>query len=65
MINCPCCSNQMLRHIRHQGIYWFCPHCYQEMPNFETLVKEPLFFNKRELSRFPFKQDKKILVASA
>ncbi|OKH38072.1 hypothetical protein NIES2119_10955 [[Phormidium ambiguum] IAM M-71] len=30
---CPCCSNTLLRHIRSTGIYWFCSHCYQEMPN--------------------------------
>ncbi len=32
MTNCPCCSNQMLRHIRHQRVYWFCRTCWQEMP---------------------------------
>ena len=29
---CPCCPHDLLRHVRARGIYWFCPHCYQEMP---------------------------------
>jgi len=32
MIHCPCCSNQMLRHVRQHQIYWFCRHCWQTMP---------------------------------
>ncbi|MBG1243631.1 hypothetical protein F8R90_21355 [Nostoc sp. NZL] len=36
MTNCPCCSNQMLRHIRLQQTYWFCRHCWQEMPNLNS-----------------------------
>lgn len=35
MINCPCCSDQLLRHIRAQDVYWFCPSCRQEMPVLE------------------------------
>ncbi len=31
---CPCCSEVLLRHIRPDGVYWFCQHCRQEMPNF-------------------------------
>lgn len=30
---CPCCSSTLLRHIRPTGIYWYCSHCHQEMPN--------------------------------
>ncbi|KAF3884041.1 MULTISPECIES: hypothetical protein [Nostocales] len=29
---CPCCSHQLLRHIRNHEIYWFCRSCWQEMP---------------------------------
>lgn len=29
---CPCCDNSLLRHIRHGKIYWFCAHCWQEVP---------------------------------
>ena len=32
MTSCPCCTNQMLRHVRHSQVYWFCRHCWQEMP---------------------------------
>lgn len=32
MNNCLCCSSQLLRHIRHNEIYWFCQRCRQEMP---------------------------------
>lgn len=36
---CPCCSEPLLRHARRGGVYWFCPHCHQEMPNlFSTLT---------------------------
>jgi DNA-directed RNA polymerase subunit M/transcription elongation factor TFIIS len=37
MATCPCCSNLLLRHIRQQGIYWFCRSCHAEMPNLEAL----------------------------
>jgi hypothetical protein len=39
MNSCPCCSNQLLRHIRHQEIYWFCTSCWQRMPNLESSLK--------------------------
>ncbi|MBD2736341.1 hypothetical protein H6H03_21035 [Nostoc paludosum FACHB-159] len=32
MNNCPCCSHQLLRHIRRQEIYYFCRTCWLEMP---------------------------------
>ncbi len=35
MISCPCCSSQMLRHIRDRQIEWFCRHCWSAMPNCE------------------------------
>lgn len=38
MNTCPCCSEQMLRHARHNSIYWFCPHCWQEMPDLAAAV---------------------------
>lgn len=34
MNDCPCCSSSMLRHIEHNRVYWYCPSCHQEMPNF-------------------------------
>ncbi len=36
---CPCCPHDLLRHVRATGIYWFCPHCYQEMPIVEEEFK--------------------------
>ena len=33
MTNCPCCSDNMLRHIRGNQVYFFCPSCWQEMPH--------------------------------
>ncbi|HBB31383.1 MAG TPA: hypothetical protein DDZ80_29415 [Cyanobacteria bacterium UBA8803] len=32
MNDCPCCSAQLLRHARHNSIYWLCTRCRQEMP---------------------------------
>jgi ribosomal protein L37AE/L43A len=37
---CPCCSEVMLRHIRQNSVYWFCPHCWQEMPNLSHKILE-------------------------
>jgi hypothetical protein len=38
---CPCCSEQLLRHARTGGsIYWFCSHCWQEMPNLNSTLAE-------------------------
>lgn len=38
MNTCPCCSNPLLRYARSNGVYWFCPHCWQEMPDIESLI---------------------------
>lgn len=38
MNTCPCCSTQLLRHARHSGVYWFCPYCWQEMPDLEAMI---------------------------
>ncbi len=38
MNNCPSCSGQLLRHSRRSGIYWFCSHCHQEMPNLSAII---------------------------
>ena len=42
MDTCPCCSASLLRHIRHSSIYWYCPHCRQEMPNLESILGSSL-----------------------
>lgn len=38
MNTCPCCSAPLLRHARRGEIYWFCPHCRQEMPNLSSAI---------------------------
>ena len=38
MSTCPCCSDQLIRHVRQNQIYWFCPSCWQEMPDLEEIV---------------------------
>lgn len=30
--SCPCCGGSLLRHVRHQEVYWFCRTCWQEIP---------------------------------
>ncbi len=32
MLNCPCCSNLMVRHFQDRQVRWFCRHCWSEMP---------------------------------
>ncbi|HHP7243315.1 MAG TPA: hypothetical protein ACFE0H_01370 [Elainellaceae cyanobacterium] len=34
-MDCPFCSGTLLRHISRNSVYWFCPKCWQEMPNLE------------------------------
>ncbi|MEH1946052.1 MAG: hypothetical protein V7K77_03525 [Nostoc sp.] len=62
MTNCPCCSNQMLRHIRLQETYWFCRHCWQEMPNL-SLDKSSLNLTRKNtlLAREPISVNHKLL----
>lgn len=35
---CPLCASNLLRHIRHKGIYWFCTSCHQEVPSLVSLA---------------------------
>lgn len=48
---CPCCSEKLLRHVRQGKVYWFCTHCWQEMPDLATVVhhsdKETVLVEKR------------------
>ena len=46
MNECLCCSHPLLRCIRQQGVYWFCSHCRQEMPNIACVMAT----QKRKLS---------------
>lgn len=36
---CPCCSTRMLHHFGNHREYWFCRHCWAEMPDLEGKVK--------------------------
>ncbi len=38
MPKCPCCAEKLLRHVRHGAIYWFCSHCWQEMPDLASAI---------------------------
>lgn len=37
---CPCCSDRMVRYIGNHKDYWFCRHCWQEMPNLEMIERQ-------------------------
>lgn len=50
MNSCPCCSHQLLRHIRHQEIYWFCTSCRQEMPNLDSSLKNDNYWRRLNLN---------------
>ena len=48
MNECICCRDRLIRHIAHRRMYWFCPSCYQEMPNLnEIKTYSPKNFSKR------------------
>jgi diguanylate cyclase (GGDEF)-like protein len=40
--SCPCCSQPLLRHVSFKRIFWFCNHCYQEMPDLSNFRKTAL-----------------------
>lgn len=43
MVVCLCCHSTLLRYVRHSEVYWFCPNCWQEMPNVEiSAIGNPL-----------------------
>ncbi|MEM8719073.1 MAG: hypothetical protein AAGE84_07155 [Cyanobacteria bacterium P01_G01_bin.39] len=49
---CPCCSSPLLHHVSNHGEYWFCRHCWQEMPDVELKPdKKAHIPHKRSLSR--------------
>lgn len=55
---CPCCSHQMLRHIRSDQTYWFCRRCWSEMPDLKivssrnTITKKNLVIDRNKNSRY-------------
>ena len=36
---CPCCSATLLRYARKSGVYWYCVHCRQEMPDLASVIE--------------------------
>lgn len=53
MNNCPCCSNQLLRHIRGHELYFFCRRCWQEMPVMRQTYRRQItssFIEQQEVS---------------
>ena len=37
---CPCCSRPLLHHLDHHREYWFCRHCWQEMPDLSANLEK-------------------------
>ena len=37
LTTCPCCSSLMLHHVGKHRDYWFCRHCWSEMPNISEM----------------------------
>ncbi|MEL7036844.1 MAG: hypothetical protein AAFO04_14655 [Cyanobacteria bacterium J06592_8] len=56
MNNCPCCSSTLLRHIRHSEVYWYCPHCREEMPNFDPYKEAIALLTDKQLPVHPKKR---------
>lgn len=52
MNNCICCHHRLLRHLNHNRVYWFCPHCHQEMPNVDSIYLK----NTTRLQKVKFKK---------
>ncbi|MGB3236747.1 MAG: hypothetical protein WBB29_00530 [Geitlerinemataceae cyanobacterium] len=50
MNTCPCCSNQLLRHIRHNRGYWFCQNCWQEMPDLQEILSDSFKLDRTLIS---------------
>lgn len=48
MSHCPCCDYSLLRHVKMGKVYWFCPHCWQTMPNFEKRANKITYYNELE-----------------
>ncbi|MBD2520248.1 hypothetical protein H6G93_35970 [Nostoc sp. FACHB-973] len=50
---CPCCSGLLLEHIRGRETYWFCRHCWQEMPVYNW--QESSSFAETVMGKLPSK----------
>lgn len=65
MHTCPCCSTTLLRHARHNSIYWYCPQCREEMPDLESmLLNRSQVFQHRGSWLSTRKQDSRVLISA-
>jgi ribosomal protein L37AE/L43A len=57
---CPCCSQPLLRHVSFKRTFWFCSHCYQEMPDLsncrDTTLHTQHWLSKTITERQPTKE---------
>ncbi len=53
---CLCCSSVLLQHIRGAETYWFCRHCWQEMPVYNR--NESTSFADTVIGKLPRKLQK-------
>lgn len=54
----------MLRHIRSNQIYWYCPSCHQEMPNFDSYFAQEYFEKKENFLGLYQDKSKKLLLVN-
>ncbi|MBW4622174.1 MAG: hypothetical protein KME17_22825 [Cyanosarcina radialis HA8281-LM2] len=62
MTDCPCCSHQMLRHVRGKQVYWFCRNCWQQMPLLDW--EKPDLLSVRPARKFGMQPSTRLLAAS-
>lgn len=46
---CICCHTKLLYHLNQSKAYWFCPNCYQEMPDVLTVIKKTKIRQKHNI----------------
>jgi DNA-directed RNA polymerase subunit RPC12/RpoP len=51
MVTCPYCSGKVLRHFHNSQLYWFCRHCWREVPLLDTRYRENSSICRSTLSK--------------
>jgi len=46
-MHCLCCSGSLLRHIGEDGLYWYCLHCHQVMPNHQAIASDQKILDRK------------------
>lgn len=42
-MQCPLCSNSLMRQIDHDDVNWFCNHCWLTLPDLDqVLARKPI-----------------------